>query len=96
MSIFDKRSNDNSDGICAARRAAKRQADRLRHLALVVLFVFSLFIIRVTRIEAGHVGVEINLAGNQRGASEIPIRTGWVVYSPLKTQIFEFPRTCKR
>jgi len=37
------------------------------------------------------VGVEINLAGKQRGASEIPVRTGWVVYSPLSTQIIEFP-----
>src|SRR3984893_3670647 len=54
-----------------------------------VVILFSL-LLRVTRIEAGHVGVEINLAGQQRGASEIPIRTGWVVYSPLTTQIIEF------
>jgi regulator of protease activity HflC (stomatin/prohibitin superfamily) len=57
---------------------------------LVGLFLLS-FAVRVTRIEAGHVGVEINLAGRQRGASEIPVRTGWVVYSPLTTQIIEFP-----
>src|SRR5580658_8191893 len=59
-------------------------------LLVAVIFVLS-FLLRVTRIEAGHVGVEINLAGSQRGASEIPIRTGWVVYSPLRTQIIEFP-----
>jgi len=58
---------------------------------LVLLIIFVTFVTRVTRIEAGHVGVEINLAGSQRGASEIPIRTGWVVYSPLRTQIIEFP-----
>jgi regulator of protease activity HflC (stomatin/prohibitin superfamily) len=58
---------------------------------LLVLLVMGLFLVRVTRIEAGHVGVEINLAGKQRGASEIPVRTGWVVYSPLSTQIIEFP-----
>jgi regulator of protease activity HflC (stomatin/prohibitin superfamily) len=57
---------------------------------LVVILALS-FLVRVTRIEAGHVGVEINLAGSQRGASEIPVRTGWVVYSPLSTQIIEFP-----
>ena len=57
---------------------------------LAALFFLS-FLLRVTRIEAGHVGVEINLAGSQRGASEIPVRTGWVVYSPLNTQIIEFP-----
>jgi regulator of protease activity HflC (stomatin/prohibitin superfamily) len=59
--------------------------------ALLVLLLLGLFLVRVTRIEAGHVGVEINLAGKQRGASEIPVRTGWVVYSPLSTQIIEFP-----
>jgi regulator of protease activity HflC (stomatin/prohibitin superfamily) len=58
---------------------------------LVALLVLFFLLLRVTRIEAGHVGVEINLAGQQRGASEIPIRTGWVVYSPLTTQIIEFP-----
>jgi regulator of protease activity HflC (stomatin/prohibitin superfamily) len=56
-------------------------------LALVIFFnVFG-----ITRIEAGHVGVEINLAGSQRGAQDIPVRTGWVFYSPLKTRIVEFP-----
>ena len=59
--------------------------------AFLVLLVLGLFLVRVTRIEAGHVGVEINLAGKQRGASEIPVRTGWVLYSPLSTQIIEFP-----
>src|ERR1700721_937658 len=59
--------------------------------ALLVVLLLGLFLLRVTRIEAGHVGVEINLAGKQRGASEIPVRTGWVVYSPLSTQIIEFP-----
>src|SRR6202142_4431499 len=57
---------------------------------LVVILALS-FLVRVTRIEAGHVGVEINLAGSQPGASEIPVRPGWVVYSPLRTQIIEFP-----
>jgi len=58
---------------------------------LLVLLIMGIFLLRVTRIEAGHVGVEINLAGKQRGASEIPVRTGWVVYSPVSTQIIEFP-----
>jgi regulator of protease activity HflC (stomatin/prohibitin superfamily) len=57
----------------------------------LVAVLFFNYVLTVTRIEAGHVGVEINLAGSQRGASEIPVRTGWVVYSPLRTQIIEFP-----
>jgi regulator of protease activity HflC (stomatin/prohibitin superfamily) len=58
---------------------------------IIIAFLLLSLVLRVTRIEAGHVGVEINLAGRQRGASEIPVRTGWVVYSPLTTQIIEFP-----
>jgi len=56
-------------------------------LGLVVLFS----LVSVTRIGAGQVGVEVNLAGSQRGPADIPVRTGWVFYSPLKTQIIDFP-----
>src|SRR5215472_2834760 len=66
---------------------------RLFALLLVLLLgaVVLLNIVRVTRVGAGYVGIEINLAGSQRGAQEIPIRTGWLFYSPLKTQVIEFP-----
>jgi regulator of protease activity HflC (stomatin/prohibitin superfamily) len=60
-------------------------------LLLVIGVLIFLSIIRVTRIGAGYVGIEINLAGSQRGASEIPIRAGWVFYSPLRSQIVEYP-----
>jgi regulator of protease activity HflC (stomatin/prohibitin superfamily) len=60
-------------------------------LLVVIGIIIFLSVIRVTRIGAGYVGIEINLAGSQRGASEIPIRTGWVFYSPLRTQIIEYP-----
>jgi regulator of protease activity HflC (stomatin/prohibitin superfamily) len=58
-------------------------------LVLAIVIFFNVF--GITRIEAGHVGVEVNLAGSQRGALDIPVRTGWVFYSPLKTRIVEFP-----
>ena len=60
-------------------------------LLLIGLWILTSFVAGVTRIEAGYVGIEVNLAGSQRGASEIPVRTGWVFYSPLTTQIIEFP-----
>jgi regulator of protease activity HflC (stomatin/prohibitin superfamily) len=60
-------------------------------LALVITGVLLLSIVRVTRIGAGYVGVEVNLAGSQRGAQDIPVRTGWVFYSPLKTEVIAFP-----
>ncbi len=76
------------------RNLSSRSA--LRWIAIVVasligLWILSAFLISVVRIEAGYTGIEVNLAGSQRGASQIPIRTGWVFYSPLTTQIIEFP-----
>jgi len=76
------------------------QAERMRGFAkiggtIVLLALFGLFffnyVASVARIGAGYVGVEVVLSGSQRGASEIPIRTGWVFYSPLRSQIIEFP-----
>jgi regulator of protease activity HflC (stomatin/prohibitin superfamily) len=60
-------------------------------VVLVIGGILLLNTFRVTRINAGYVGVEVNLAGSQRGAQDIPLRTGWVFYSPLKTQVIEFP-----
>jgi len=81
-------------------RIADAQARQLRTIITVAgsalaLLLFALFffnyVASVTRIGAGYVGVEVVLSGSQRGASEIPIRTGWVFYSPLRSQIIEFP-----
>ena len=58
---------------------------------LILLVIFFNYIFALTRIGAGYTGVEILLSGSQRGASEIPIRTGWVFYSPIRSQIIEFP-----
>ncbi len=60
-------------------------------LLFIAALLFFNYVASLTRIGAGYVGVEIVLSGSQRGASEIPIRTGWVFYSPLRSQIIEFP-----
>src|ERR1700674_1793418 len=93
MGVFNRGPRDRGDGPAYTMRPA---VPGLREIVIGVAVLLGLIIlfsllVRVTRIEAGHVGVEINLAGKQRGASEIPVRTGWVVYSPLSTQIIEFP-----
>src|SRR5580698_9121931 len=60
-------------------------------VVFIGVMIFFTYIARVTRIGAGYVGVEILLSGSQRGPAEIPIKTGWVFYSPLRSQIIEFP-----
>ncbi len=83
---------DEDDVLLGARMQGRRI---IRWLLIILAFIVGWIILttigRVTRIDAGHVGIEINLAGSQRGASDIPIRTGWVFYSPLKSQVIQFP-----
>src|ERR1700689_4040863 len=44
-----------------------------------------------TRVDAGHVGIRVKLAGVDRGIQDMPVVTGWVVYNPLTEQIVLFP-----
>jgi len=43
------------------------------------------------RIDAGHVGVKVNLYGSQKGVDGITEVTGMVFYNPFTTKIYEFP-----
>ena len=94
MSIFGKitaagRNNDTDDKTVLAVRAVKTAGFALT--AIIATSVFFNYILSITRVDAGHVGIEIVLSGSQRGASEIPIRTGWVFYSPIRSEIIKFP-----
>jgi regulator of protease activity HflC (stomatin/prohibitin superfamily) len=44
-----------------------------------------------TRVDAGHVGIRVRLAGSDRGVQDTPVVTGWVVYNPISEQIIIFP-----
>jgi regulator of protease activity HflC (stomatin/prohibitin superfamily) len=59
-------------------------------LAAIVLVVV-LGVAGCTRIGVGHVGIEVDLAGSQRGVQDFTIKTGWVAYNPLATSIVEYP-----
>ena len=48
-------------------------------------------LVKVERIDAGNVGIKVNLAGTSRGVDDITYTTGWVFYSPLSTAVSEFP-----
>ncbi len=61
-------------------------------IAFVVLLLVVVFgVFGCTRIGAGHVGIEVNQAGSQRGVQDFTIRTGYVFYNPLATTIVEYP-----
>lgn len=60
-------------------------------ILIVAIFLFTKWFVAVERIDAGCVGIKVNLVGGNRGVDDITEVTGWVVYMPLFTQIYEFP-----
>lgn len=56
------------------------------------LFLFMAFsFLSCARIDAGHVGIKVNLYGDNKGVSDITEVTGWVWYNPLTKKVFEIP-----
>ncbi len=61
-------------------------------IAAVLLAILAIALSScVTRVDAGHVGIRVKLAGSSRGVDDIPLVTGWVFYNPLTEQIVLFP-----
>jgi len=58
-------------------------------LSVLVLMIFSFT--GCERIDAGHVGVKVNLYGDGKGVDDVTEVTGWVFYNPISTKIVEFP-----
>jgi regulator of protease activity HflC (stomatin/prohibitin superfamily) len=57
-----------------------------------VLFIALLaFMWCFERIDAGHVGIKVNLYGSQKGVDGVTEVTGGVWFLPLTTKIYEFP-----
>lgn len=44
-----------------------------------------------TRIDPGHVGIVVNMAGGNRGVDSIPTATGWTFYNPFGTSVYTYP-----
>ena len=58
-------------------------------LTAVMLLAFST--VSCTRIDAGHVGIKVNMYGTDKGVQDIVEVSGMVWYNPLTTTIYEFP-----
>jgi regulator of protease activity HflC (stomatin/prohibitin superfamily) len=43
------------------------------------------------RIDAGHVGVKVNMYGDNKGVDDVVAVTGMVFYNPITTKVYEFP-----
>lgn len=61
-------------------------------VVLSALIFGSIFLINsCERIDAGHVGVKVNMYGSGKGVGGVTECTGWVFYNPITTKIYEFP-----
>lgn len=67
----------------------------MRVKTILVIVVATLGLLLLTnsceRIDAGHVGVKVNLYGSGKGVDDVTECTGIVFYNPLSTKIYEFP-----
>jgi regulator of protease activity HflC (stomatin/prohibitin superfamily) len=70
---------------------AARSLRRLAIVGLIAAGVLYLGCATTTRVDAGHVGIRVKLAGSDRGIQDMPVVTGWVFYNPLTEQIILFP-----
>lgn len=57
-------------------------------IALTIIFVSF---IGCERIDAGHVGIKVNMVGGDKGISKTEYVTGWQWYMKTASQIYEFP-----
>lgn len=65
-------------------------------LTPISILVFSILVsiiqpYKLERVDAGHIGIKVNLVGNERGVSDYTYKTGWVVYNSWTENLFEFP-----
>jgi regulator of protease activity HflC (stomatin/prohibitin superfamily) len=66
----------------------------IKRAVLVVAALIAVLIVgcsTLMRIDAGHVGIRVRLAGSDRGVADMPVVTGWVFYNPVTEQIIVFP-----
>jgi len=58
----------------------------------IVAFLLLIFAFKsCERIDAGHVGVKVNLYGDNKGVADVTEVTGMVFFNPITHNIYEFP-----
>lgn len=65
----------------------------MKNLVLGIIGFITLVFLFMSceRIDAGHVGVKVNLYGDNKGVSDVTEVTGMVFFNPITHNIYEFP-----
>ena len=58
---------------------------------IIGIVVMSMLFASCERIDAGHVGIKVNMYGDTKGVDDVTEVTGWVFYNPFAAKIVEFP-----
>lgn len=64
---------------------------RVTIIAIVLIFGLVTLINSCERIDAGHVGIRVNMYGDNKGIDGVTEVTGWAFYNPFSASIYEFP-----
>jgi hypothetical protein len=62
----------------------------------ILIFILGIIISAINpfsleRVDAGHIGLKVNLTGDARGVSDYTYKTGWVVFNNWTEKLYEFP-----
>jgi regulator of protease activity HflC (stomatin/prohibitin superfamily) len=68
-----------------------KKMTKLIATSVVGLFLLVFLFKSCERIDAGHVGVKVNLYGDNKGVDDVVEVTGMVFYNPITHNIYEFP-----
>lgn len=60
-------------------------------IVIVGIFISVLNPFSIERVDAGHLGLKVNLTDDARGVSDYTYKTGWVVFNSWTEKLYEFP-----
>ena len=60
-------------------------------IIIIGIFISVLNPFSLERVDAGHLGLKVNLTGDARGVSDYTYKTGWVVFNTWTEKLYEFP-----
>ena len=96
---WDSRGNRRSDEELDRMEEEFNQEQKIKQTKIMrnilvgigVFFTLTFLFFSCERIDAGHVGVKVNLYGDNKGVSDVTEVTGMVFFNPITHNIYEFP-----
>ncbi len=80
--------------IIAVLKEKSKPKPSYMHAVIILLVGTGIALIqpfKIERVDAGHVGIKVNLAGDNRGVGKYEYKTGWVIINKWINKLYEFP-----